>query len=335
MDVITQGLAGAMVAQMAARPAQARLAAGIGALAGLLADADVFINSPDDPLLTLEYHRQFTHSIFFIPFGGLIAALLLWPFVRRHLPFGRLYLLAFMGYLPSGLIDACTSYGTQLLWPLSDARIDWSVIAIIDPVFTGVLVVAVAWSAIKRTPVPARIGLVLALLYLLLGLAQRDRAETVAMALAQARGHVPTRLEAKPTLGNLVLWRVLYETEGRFYIDAVRVGFFTASRTYVGGSVARFSTERLAGLQPDSVLAGDIARFVWFSQGFVAQHPRRPEILGDIRYAMLPNDLVPLWGIEMDLAQQDRHVNFVTFRRVDRATRQAFWAMLWGDDVDM
>jgi inner membrane protein len=335
VDVITQALAGAMVAQMAARPAQARLAAGIGAFAGLLADADVFIRSPDDALLSLEYHRQFTHSIFFIPFGGLIAALLLWLFVRRHLPFARLYAFTLLGYLPSGLIDACTSYGTQLLWPLSDARIDWSVIAIVDPVFTGVLAVAVAWSAIKRTPMPARIGLALALLYLLLGMVQRDRAEGVALALAQARGHVPTRLEAKPTLGNLVLWRVLYEAEGRFYVDAVRAGFFNAPRTYVGGSVARFSADELAGLQPDSVLARDIERFTWFSQGFVARHPDRPDILGDVRYAMLPNDLVPLWGIEMDLAQQDRHVEFITFRRTDRATRQAFWAMLWGDDVDM
>ncbi len=192
------------------------------------------------------------------------------------------------------------------------------------------LALAVAWGAIKRTPVPARIGLALALLYLLLGMGQRDRAETVAMGLAQARGHVPTRIEAKPTLGNLVLWRVLYEADGQFYVDGVRVGFCTAPRAYVGGSVARFSPEKLAGLQPNSVLARDIARFAWFSQGFVAQYPQRPEILGDIRYAMLPNDLVPLWGIEMDLARQDRHVDFITFRRVDRATRQAFWAMLRG-----
>ena len=32
-----------------------------------------------DALLVLDYHRHFTHALAFVPFGALIAALLLWP----------------------------------------------------------------------------------------------------------------------------------------------------------------------------------------------------------------------------------------------------------------
>lgn len=330
MDIVTQGLAGAIVATSAARAQALRHAALVGAFAGLLADADIFIRSPDDALLTLEYHRQFTHSLFFIPFGALIAALLLWPFLRRHLTLARVYLFALLGYLPSGLLDAGTSYGTQLLWPLSDARIAWNLIAVIDPLFTGVLALSLGIALVKRMPAAARVGLALAVGYFLLGAVQRERAEAAALALAQARGHAAERLTAKPTLGNLMLWRTLYEAGERFYIDAVRVGL-GAAQVYPGRSLPRF---RAHGLPADSVLARDIARFTRFSDGFVALHPDKPQILGDIRYARLPNSAKPLWGIEIDRDRPQQHVAFHTFREVDAHTRRQFWRMLRGAPLD-
>ncbi|TNG00208.1 MAG: metal-dependent hydrolase, partial [Gammaproteobacteria bacterium] len=85
MDILTQGIAGALLAQVNAERNEKRLATGIGFFAGMLADADILIRSADDPLINLEFHRQFSHSLLFIPFGGLIAAVLVWWFVRKHL----------------------------------------------------------------------------------------------------------------------------------------------------------------------------------------------------------------------------------------------------------
>ena len=87
MDLLTQGLLGASLAQSGTRQNETRLATGVGFFAGLLADADILIQSVNDPLLTVEFHRHFTHSIFFVPFGSLIAALILWPFLRKRLSF--------------------------------------------------------------------------------------------------------------------------------------------------------------------------------------------------------------------------------------------------------
>ena len=63
MDLLTQGLLGGALASAAANREEARRAAFVGFGAALLADADVFIGSPGDPLLKLEFHRHFTHAL--------------------------------------------------------------------------------------------------------------------------------------------------------------------------------------------------------------------------------------------------------------------------------
>ena len=68
MDPFTQGIVGTTVAQSGSKRDTLIIASVIGLLAGLAADLDIFIRSSTDPLLFLEYHRHFTHSIFFIPF---------------------------------------------------------------------------------------------------------------------------------------------------------------------------------------------------------------------------------------------------------------------------
>lgn len=329
MDLLTQGLAGAVMAQAVSRPGEARRAAAIGLFAGLLADADALIRSADDPLLTLEYHRQFTHALAFVPFGALLAALLLWPFLRARLGFRRVYLFAFAGYLPSGLLDVCTSYGTQLLWPFSDARIAWNVIAIVDPVFSLTLLVALGLGLVWSRSWPARIGLGLALAYLLLGFAQHERATGLARNLAAGRGHAIERLEVKPSLGNLVLWRSIYLSEGCFHVDALRLGW--GVRVYPGGARPHFEPVAADWLVPGSVQAADVERFRRFSDGFLVERPgHRPRVIGDLSYALLPNSLRPLWGIEVDPLHPERHVAFRTFRDVDAAQWHAFLVMLRG-----
>ena len=69
MDILTQGLVGGVLAQSLARKNERKIATLVGVVAGLLADADILIRSSSDPLLNIEYHRHFTHSLVFIPVG--------------------------------------------------------------------------------------------------------------------------------------------------------------------------------------------------------------------------------------------------------------------------
>ena len=159
MDPLTQGLLGAAAAQALVGKQLGGRAWLIGAVGGVLPDADVFIGSAEDPLLAVEVHRQFTHALAFIPVGGAVAGT---PWLLRkkyRYQWKPVLGAAVAGYATHGLLDACTTYGTQLLWPFSSLRVAWNCISIVDPVFTLVLLAGVAGAAWARRRAPAAVAL--------------------------------------------------------------------------------------------------------------------------------------------------------------------------------
>lgn len=341
MDLLTQGLLGAAVVQLGVRhrptPTQnrsERIVAGlVGFLAGLLADADMLIRSAEDSLLTIEYHRHFTHSLFFIPLGALVAASLCWLFLHKRLSFKTLYWYCLLGYLCSGLLDACTSYGTHLLWPLNNERIAWHLISIVDPVFTLTLAVGVFMSIKRDSLQPAKIALLLCSIYLAVGYLQQQRVQQHMQLLAENRGHSIERYIVKPTIGNLILWRSVYQAEDRYYVDAIRVGI-SDIRIYEGETISALHDATTMGdIEPDSIQHRDIARFKHFSSDFVVVDPDNPNILGDVRYSIFPTSVKPLWGIVLDRENPLRHASYQFFRQHDDESRKLFLDMLLGHDI--
>lgn len=321
------GAAGGLIVSRAHRP----IAAVAGLLGALLPDADVLIGSDTDPLLTLEYHRQFTHSFVAAPVGALIVTAVLWLLMRRRPAFGSLYLPALAGYVSALLLDACTSYGTQLLWPFMDKRFAASIVAVIDPVVTLVLLIGVVIALRSATAKAARASIALVVIYLGFGWIQHERAESLVTRTAAERGHVISRHEVKPTLGNLLLWRSVYLSENDFVVDAARVGLFSKSVLYRGDAARRIQPiDLVPPLTLNSVQAADLVRFAQVSEGFLARHPSRPNVIGDLRYSILPNSTRPLWGIEIQAEREDHHVAFHTFREFTKEDRQRFFAMLRG-----
>jgi len=335
MDILTHGLLGGTLALSCSRKDEARPAATVGFMAALLADADALIQSSADPLLTLEYHRQFTHSLIFIPVGALLVALILWPALRKFgqpLGFRRIYFYALLGCATSGFLDACTSYGTHLLWPFSGERIAWSIVSIFDPLFLLILAVTLIAGIRWRKALPARIGLLLAAAYLSIGWFQHQRAETTIRTTILQRGHEAGSLTVKPTMGNLLLWRTIYRDDDTYHVDGVRLGM-GADRVYPGNTVPAFLQSRdLPTLATDTVMDRDIRRFEFFSDGYLVLHPDDPGLLGDVRYAMLPTSVRPLWGIRLNLQQPDLHAPFETTRRISRQEIDQFIGMLGGAD---
>ncbi|MFT5350369.1 MAG: inner membrane protein [Planctomycetota bacterium] len=333
MDLLTQGLLGGVLAQSVADRDEKKLATLAGIAAGLLADADILIRSSSDPLLNVEYHRHFSHSLLFIPLGAALAAMLLWPFLRRRISTRKLYVFCLAGYSLSGLLDACTSYGTQLFWPFSDERVAFNIISIIDPIFTLSLLAALLSGLWFKHRVIAFAGISFALSYLLFGYSQLQEAKSIAAELISSRGHVSQQQLVKPTLGNLLLWRSVYIFDERIYVDAVRVGIFKEDKIYEGESLKLFSLETdLRGLDMESTLYKDIERFTRFSDGFVAFDPAQAHVIGDIRYSMLPMSGKPLWGIVIDPFHVQQHADYRFFRDGSRETRSMFIDLVLGRD---
>ena len=330
MDPLSQGALGVAVAQAFAPRERVVVAGVLGGLAGLAPDLDVLVQASDDPLLFLTFHRQFSHVLVFIPLGALLCAGVAFPFVRRRLGFPAIYGYCLVGYASHGLLDAFTSYGTQLLWPASDVRVAWNQIAVVDPLFTVPLLGAVVAAMVWRSPRWARLGCVWALVVLSAGGVQRERAQAVALEVAANRGHTPTEALAKPSFGNGLVWKTLYEHAGRYYVDAVRLGFDPL--VYPGVDVPRLVIERdLPWLEPDTRQARDLERFRWFSSDHLARDPADPNRVIDVRYSMVPNEIEALWGITFDpAADPDAHVEFFTSRTPTAEQRAALAGMLRG-----
>jgi len=334
MDPLSQAVLGASLAQSFSNDkGKQKSALVIGALAGMAPDLDILIRSNLDPLLFLEFHRQFTHSLIFIPVGALICALAFYPFSKARLSFAHIYLFSFLGFATHGLLDACTSYGTQLFWPFSNVRVAWNTVSIIDPMFTLPVLVLVLIAAKKKNNLYARLAFVYAVIFLALGVLQKNRAEIALNELAEQRGHQVERVHIKPSFGNRHLWKLIYEYDGRYYVDAVKLLIDTEYIT--GTSIQKLDIKRdFPWLPASSQQAIDIERFRWFSDDFLAVSPQDPNYIMDIRYSFLPNQIRPMWGIEVskyhvDEDDDDAHVFYEINNRLDEGVRKRYLEMLF------
>ena len=329
MDPVSQGAVGAAFAQSAAKKENIILIGFIGFLAGLAPDLDVLIRSEDDPILFLEYHRQFSHSLFFIPIGSFFVALFIFPFVRGLMSLRMVYIASFLGYATHGLLDACTSYGTQLFWPFSDQRVTWNNISIVDPIFTVPIVILLAIAITKRKRIFSFIAIGWITFYLSLGFIQYERTLSAAMDLANSRGHNAERMTLKPSFGNLILWKSIYQHEETYYVDAIRT--VHSSTWCLGESIEMFDYQyHLPSLDKDSQQAKDIERFRWFSQDYLGYDDKN-SLVTDIRYSMIPNQIAPMWGLVIDTEQSiDEHAAWWTSRSLDQNQLDLFKEMLSG-----
>jgi inner membrane protein len=306
VDTFTHGLLGAAASQAIFGQKLPRSAGLIGLVAGMVPDLDLFLRSETDPVTSIVYHRQFTHSLIFIPLGALLVSLLcIWmkPFKGAR---PAVYGAAFLGYGLHGLLDACTSYGTLLGWPFSYQRVAWDIIAIVDPLFSLTLLVGVLWTLLAQRPWPARIALCSAVMYLGFGVWQLQRATAVQDQLASARGQVIEHRRVMPLPGSLVSWRAVYIAAGHIHVDGVRVPWWKGPLVKPGGATPLATFE----LVPRAMAERDGTRrvfevFTWFADGLIAPIDGVSSTIGDMRYGAEASSLMPLWGMQFDPQRPD------------------------------
>ena len=337
MDPLTHTLLGASFGYFGfGRRLGRATAAGVGALAGAAPDLDVLIGSAADPLIAVEYHRHFTHALPFAPVGAaLVLGVLLiyrpwrekW---RGHL--GAVWACGLAAWVSHCLLDSATSYGTQLMWPFTDERFGWDFIAVVDPVFTLALLIGLSVALIRKRPGAALAGLIVAAGYLGLGVVQHTRAVGAQAAVAASRGHTPTRFEVMPTLGNVLVWRALYEHGGKIHADRIRVGLAGDATVRGGWALATVGAEELTAAERARDQRRSFARFSWFSEGWVARSPGDATVLGDMRYSLSTEAFDPIWGIRFTAPEAPTEIEWVNRSRDRRVSPKELWEELQGRD---
>ncbi len=220
MDTVTHALTGAVIGYCGFRQRGGRLALWTTIAAAEFSDADLVMLLGGSETY-LRWHRSFTHSALMLPVWAVVVAGAFWAFARRG-DFKLLWLAAAAGLVSHLFLDWITSYGTLLLWPLSDARYELSWVFILDPYVWAMLGVAL-WAALRyRSARAARIGLAVVGAYFLLCAASR----WVAMP-AGADGRV--RLYAQPL--NPFRWTVVRQaSDDVVWSDGERTKTFVSYR---------------------------------------------------------------------------------------------------------
>ena len=151
------------------------------------------------PEAYMRYHRGLTHS--FVG-GAAMAAILAAAFrpQSRGASFATVVALGVGCQLLDDLQDVISPYGTQILLPFSDARIGLPAVFIVDPIYTGVMLVAMTMGFFMKPRAKAVAVLALAwiVLYPAGSLALREivvaaqEKRLAAEGLPQAVAHVTT-----------------------------------------------------------------------------------------------------------------------------------------------
>ena len=330
MDPCTQGILGASLATCFGNKQNMRSALICGTIGGLSPDLDIFIRSSNDPLLTIDYHRNFTHSFFFLPLGSLTISILLFFFLKNSLNFKKIFVFVFLGMLTHGLLDACTTYGTTLFWPLTNERISINIISIVDPAFTFTLIIFLFFCAKKKIANFSRLGILFSIFYLLYNFFKKQMVNDYVIDLANQRSHQFERLFIKPTIGNNILWRTIYQYNGNYFVDAVYMPLTKKPKHFTGTSTKVIDKNSIFSFSEESKQRNDILRFSFFADDYIYTYPDLDYVIADLRYGTLPNDLSSLWGIKVKPENENQHVDFLSLRNFNTDFYKNFWNMLSG-----
>ncbi|GAB7219724.1 metal-dependent hydrolase [Vibrio comitans] len=218
MDSITQAALGATIAgAVAGKQCNAKVLL-VGAALGTLPDLDVVLDYGDAVSNTIK-HRGFSHSLLLLP---PFALLLSWLYCRYRpdtfWSFKRVSLLTLSVLVTHTLLDAMTTYGTQLIWPFK-GYFELRNVFIIDPLYTVPLLVAIIVALFPKANGAkwCQSVLVLSTLYLGWGFAaQQLIANRVDQNLAQ-QGLPNHQVMITPTPFNTVLWRIVVMDEHYYW----------------------------------------------------------------------------------------------------------------------
>lgn len=268
MDPVTQVALGASVGGAVLGRRLGRKAVLIGGALAALPDLDVLIDY-GDAVANVTEHRGFSHSLFVL--AGLATALAL--LAERFAPPRDISLRrwwAFFGLclLTHPLLDALTTYGTQLWWPLDVRPTAWPIVFIIDPLYSLLLLAGVGVALVtgKARRGPAW-GLALASAYLVFAFGAKQLVEQRLEPVLAERGLQDAPRLVQPTPFNTLLWRATV-VEGDRHLEAL-VGVLD------GDEPPLVETYRRGAELEEAALASERGRRLdWFAGPFLRYEVR-------------------------------------------------------------
>jgi len=333
MDSLTQIVLGAAVGEAVLGKKVGNKAMFYGAIAGTIPDLDVLANYVADTVTAIEWHRGFTHSIFFSIIFAPIFGWLIFKLERKGPATWKEWsLLMFCGLFTHPILDAFTTWGTQLFWPF-DLRIAFQNIFVIDPLYTLPFLLFLILAMRQKRDLALRwrynmYGLSISSLYLGLSLVLKGVAHKKITDSLDAQGIAYTEIDTRPSPFNTVLWSANVD----------------AGDAYLIGNYSFFDNEpvQFSRYPKNHELLGDLAqsdkvlRLKKITEGWYTINEVNGQLFfNDLRFGLMSLDpdesqfafnykLIPKDG-ELSVEESPK------LRRDAKKLLLALWVRMWGN----
>src|SRR5690606_12818829 len=328
MDSVTQIVLGAAVGEKVLGEKIGNKALLYGAIAGTIPDLDVYVGKLFDPITAIEIHRGFSHSIlFFVLLSPLLGWLTSKIERKSGVGFKKATWFWFLGLLTHALLDAFTTWGTQLFFPF-DIRLSVHSIFVIDPLYTLPFLFCLLMVFRFRRNNPKRrkwnnLGLIISTSYLMLTVLVQQVVRLKFEDALQKENIAYVRKIVKPSPFNIILWNTVVETEKGYYIGDY--SFFDSQP--IGFDFYPKQEELIADIQTEKV----ITQLQWISEGWWLITEKEGELfLNDIRFGLLStNRNNPEFSFSYELRNENGNVQAIEVENKSKGRAKQLLSDLW------
>jgi inner membrane protein len=333
MDSLTQIVLGAAVGEVVLGKRVGNKAMIYGATAGTIPDLDVVARYFTDTVTATELHRGISHSIFFAILMAPLFGWLVWKLHRKdNATWKNWSWLFFWGLFTHPILDAFTTWGTQLFWPF-DLRLAFQNIFVIDPLYTLPFLCFLILAAFQnRTSAKRkrynRLGLLISTSYLAFTLILKTIAYRAFVISLDAQGIVYRDIAIRPSPMNTVLWTANVDTKDAYLIgnysffDTKEISFqsYAKNHAYLGD---------LKGEEK-------IKRLIKIAEGWYIISKKEDQLyFNDLRFGLMSLDPKETnWAFSYLLQKQNGNIRVTEspkFRGDAKRLLSMLWDRMWGN----
>lgn len=333
MDSLTQIVLGAAVGEAVLGKKVGNKAMLYGAIAGTIPDLDVLARYFVDTVTATEWHRGFSHSIFFSVlfapiFGWLISKLER----KREATFKDWSWLMFWGLFTHPVLDAFTTWGTQLFWPFK-TRLAFQSIFVIDLMYTLPFLVFLIMAMRQKRTSPKRrkyncLGLIISSSYLVITLVLKGLAYRTFISNLEEQNITYQQIDIRPAPFATILWTANIDAGNAYLIgnysffDSKPIDFESYSKNHklLGELAANNKVKRLIKITEGWYTISKIKDKLFFN---------------DLRFGLMSlDDDEEKFAFSYELNQTDSGLKVKETPKIKSDAKLLFaslWGRIWGN----
>ncbi|GGG34118.1 membrane protein [Dokdonia pacifica] len=327
MDSLTQVVLGAAVGEAVLGKKVGKRAMLWGAIAGTIPDLDVAARFLTDTITATEMHRGFSHSILFSVIMAPILGWLVHQIKKRDdVGWQGWAKLFFWGLFTHPLLDAFTTWGTQLFWPF-DWRLAFNNIFVIDPLYTLPFLICLIIAAFMKKGTLSRkrinnLGIYLSTGYLVVTLFLKWAAHTQITEALEEQQIAYSKVSTRPAPMNTILWNANVDA-GDHYLIGDYSFFDSKPVSFTAYPKKREASKELASRD-------EVQRLINISEGwYILEQENGQWIYNDLRFGLISIDPARPQFVFRYVLEEKEGVITATEDRPNMENTDAVFGKLW------